>query len=124
PFGYSMQGIGVVVGLNEDGSVASVSPWFDGDGRKRKPRPMPVPQPVKRTVAIAPNFLWDKTAYVLGVTAGEGRRTVEEHAAFKDFHEKSLAGTDDAGLKALLLFLKQWTPDQFAPPLWSDDLKD
>lgn len=72
PFGYSVQNIGVIVGLNEDGSVASVSPWFDGEGRKRKPRPMPVPQPVKRTVAIAPNFLWDKTAYVLGVTAGEG----------------------------------------------------
>lgn len=124
PFGYSVQNIGVVVGLNEDGSVASVSPWFDGEGRKRKPRPMQVPQPVKRTVAIAPNFLWDKTAYVLGVTAGEGKRTAEEHAAFKDYHEKALAGTDDAGLKALLLFMKQWTPEQFAAPLWSDDLKD
>lgn len=123
-FGYSMQNIGAVVGLNEDGTVASVSPWFDGDGRKRKPRPMPVPQPVKRTVAIAPNFLWDKTAYVLGVTAGEGKRTTEEHTAFKDYHEKVLSGTDDVGLKALLLFLKQWTPDQFAAPLWSDDLKD
>lgn len=124
PFGYSVQNIGVIVGLNEDGSVASVSPWLDGEGRKRKPRPMPVPQPVKRTVAIAPNFLWDKTAYVLGITAGEGKRTAEEHAAFKDYHEKALAGADDVGLKALLLFLRQWTPDQFAAPPWSDDLKD
>lgn len=124
PFGYSMQNIGVIVGLNEDGSVASVSPWFDGEGRKRKPRPMQVPQPVKRTVAIAPNFLWDKTAYVLGVTAGEGKRTAEEHTAFKDYHEKALTGADDVGLKALLLFLRQWTPDQFASPPWSDDLKD
>ena len=124
PFGYSMQNIGVVVGLNEDGSVASVSPWFDGEGRKRKPRPMQVPQPVKRTVAIAPNFLWDKTAYVLGVTAGEGKRTAGEHAAFKYYHENALTGTDDVGLKALLLFLSQWTPEQFAAPLWSDDLKD
>jgi CRISPR-associated protein Csd1 len=124
PFGYSMQNIGVVVGLNEDGVVASVTPWFDGEGRKRKPRPMLVPQPVKRTAGIAPNFLWDKTSYVLGVTAGEGKRTAEEHAAFKERHEKELAGTDDPGLKALLLFLQQWTLDQFTAPQWSDDFKD
>lgn len=124
PFGYSSQNVGVIVGLGEDGSVASVTPWLDGDGKKRRPRSMPVPQPVKRTVAIAPNFLWDKTAYVLGVTAGEGRRTAEEHAAFKDHHEKALAGTADPGLKALLLFLRQWTPEQFLPPFWTDELKD
>lgn len=124
PFGFSMQNIGVIVGLREDGSLASVTPWFDGEGKKRKARPMLVPQPVKRTAGIAPNFLWDKSSYALGVTAGEGKRTAEEHAAFKERHEKELAGTDDPGLKALLLFLRQWTPDQFATPLWSDDLKD
>lgn len=124
PFGYSSQNVGVIVGLEEDGSVASVTPWSDGEGKKRKPRPMLVPQPVKRTAGIAPNFLWDKTSYVLGVTAGEGKRTAEEHAAFKDRHEEELAGTDDPGLKALLLFLRQWTPDQFTAPMWSEELKD
>ncbi len=123
-FGYSMQNVGGIIGLNEDGSVASVTPWLDGEGRKRRPRPMLVPQPVKRTAGIAPNFLWDKTSYVLGVTAGEGRRTAEEHTAFKERHEKELGGTDDPGLKALLLFLRQWTPDQFVPPLWPSELKD
>ena len=124
PFGFSMQNVGVIVGINEDGSVASVTPWLDGEGKKRKPRPMLVPQPVKRTAGIAPNFLWDKTSYVLGVTAGEGKRTADEHAAFKERHEKELAGTDDPGLNALLHFLRHWTPEQFVPPLWSDDLKD
>lgn len=124
PFGYSMQNIGVIVGLGEDGSIASVTPWLDGEGKKRKPRPMLVPQPVKRTAGIAPNFLWDKTSYVLGITASEGKRTAEEHAAFKERHQEKLVDTDDAGLKALLLFLQQWTPDQFVAPLWSDELKD
>lgn len=124
PFGFSLEKIGVIVGLNQDGTVASVSPWFDGEGRKRKPRPMLVPQPVKRTAGIAPNFLWDKTSYVLGVTAGEGKRTADEHSAFKERHEKELEGTDDLGLKALLLFLRQWTPEQFVAPFWSDELKD
>lgn len=124
PFGYSMQNIGVIVGLSEDGSIASVTDWREGEGKKRKPKSILVPQPVKRTAGIAPNFLWDKTSYVLGVTAGEGKRTAEEHAAFKERHEKELAGTDDPGLKALLLFLRQWRPDQFVAPPWSDDLKD
>lgn len=124
PFGYSMQNIGVIVSLNEDGSVANVIDWRDGEGKKRKPRPMPVPQPTKRTAGIAPNFLWDKTSYVLGVTEGEGKRTAQEHAAFKERHERELADTDDAGLKALLLFLRQWTPDHFVAPLWTEDMKD
>jgi CRISPR-associated protein Csd1 len=122
--GYSMQNIGVVIGLRDDGSVATVNDWRQGEGSKRKPRPMSVPQPVKRTVAIAPNFLWDKTSYVLGVTAGEGKRTVQEHQAFKDAHEKWLDGTSDPGLKALRLFLRQWTPDRFVAPDWNDDLRD
>ncbi|MGB3645601.1 MAG: type I-C CRISPR-associated protein Cas8c/Csd1 [Mesorhizobium sp.] len=124
PFGYSLEKIGVIVGLNEDGSLASVTPWFDGEGKKRKPRMMLVPQPVKRASNIAPNFLWDKTAYSLGVTAGEGARTAREHAAFIERHEKELAGTNDPGLKAFLLFLKQWSPEQFATPPWSDELRD
>jgi CRISPR-associated protein Csd1 len=85
---------------------------------------MLVPQPVKRASNIAPNFLWDKTAYSLGVTAGEGARTAREHAAFIECHEKELAGTNDPGLKAFLLFLKQWSPEQFSTPLWSDELRD
>lgn len=130
PFGYSMQNIGVIVGLNEDGSVASVSPWFDGEGKKRRPRPMLVPQPAKKSVNISPNFLWGNSSYVFGVTGDEqkatkkAKRLADEHAAFKERHEKELADTDDPGLKALLLFLRQWTPEQFATPLWSDDLKD
>jgi len=124
PFGYSMQNVGMIVCLNEDGSVAHVTDWREGEGKKRKPRSMLVPQPVKRTAGIAPNFLWDKTSYVLGVISGEGRRTVEEHAAFKERHEEALAGIEDTGLKALLLFLRSWTPDQFVAPLWPDDLKD
>lgn len=124
PFGFSPQNIGVIVGLNEDGTVASVSPWLDGEGKKRKPRPMLVPQPEKRTVAIAPNFLWDKSSYVLGVTAGEGKRSALEHQAFKERHERDLADADDAGLLAFLRFLRLWTPEQFSAPLWTEEMKD
>ncbi|ALA16551.1 MULTISPECIES: type I-C CRISPR-associated protein Cas8c/Csd1 [unclassified Chelatococcus] len=124
PFGFSTEKIGFVISLNEDGSVASVTDLRDGTGKKKVPRLMQVPQPVKRTVAIAPNFLWDKTSYLLGVTAGEGKRTADEHRAFCEMHRGALAGTADPGLLALLRFLDQWSPERFTQPLWPEEMKD
>nr|CAD6438107.1 type I-C CRISPR-associated protein Cas8c/Csd1 [Rhizobium sp. Q54] len=123
-FGYSMEKIGFLISLNEDGSVFDVIDLRQGDGKRKQPRTMLVPQPVKRTAGIAPNFLWDKTSYVLGVTAGEGRRTADEHEAFVRRHLEALEGIDDEGLRALLLFLKGWTPSRFAELGWSEEMKD
>lgn len=123
-FGYSTEKIGFLISLDEDGTPVSVTDWREGEGKKKRPRPMQVPRPVKRTSGIAPNFLWDKTSYVLGVTAGEGKRLAEEHAAFIERHRDALAGTDDMGLKALLRFLERWTPEDFERLGWSDEMKD
>lgn len=124
PFGYSQEKIGFQISLNEDGSVANVTDLRTGEGKKKQQPLMQVPQALKRASGIAANFLWDKTAYVLGVTAGEGRRTEDEHKAFVNRHWKDLAGTEDAGLLALRLFLTNWKSEQFIAPLWLDDMKD
>lgn len=124
PFGFSAEKIGFVISLHEDGSVADVIDWREGEGKKARPRLMLVPQPVKRTAGIAPNFLWDKTSYVLGVTAGEGKRTAEEHAAFVKLHLEAIGDAEDAGLRALALFLQGWSTAQFEPPRWPEDMKD
>lgn len=122
--GYSSEKISFLISLNPDGTVAHVVDLRDGDGKKKQPRLMMVPQAVKRTVAISPNFLWDKTSYVLGVTAGEGKRTGDEHAAFLKLHAEALEGSNDEGLRALVLFLKSWKPDQFTAPVWPEEAKD
>jgi CRISPR-associated protein Csd1 len=125
PFGYSQEKVGFVISLNENGTVANVTDMRVGEGRKRIAPLMQVPQPTKRTAGIAPNFLWDKSSYVLGVTAGEGKRVLEEHAAFKDRHLKALADVSDVGLRALYRFLNEfWSPEKFAELGWPDDLKD
>src|SRR5690606_1363584 len=70
--GFSSQKISVIVSLNSDGSVASVTDCREIQGKKRLPRVIQVPQSkqaMKRANGIAPNFLWDKTQYVLGVAA-------------------------------------------------------
>jgi CRISPR-associated protein Csd1 len=124
-FGYSQERIGFVIPLNPDGTLAGQPiDLRQIEGRKKVSRPMLVPQPAKRTSGIAPNFLWDKTAYVFGVTAGEGKRTALEHQAFRARHCEWLAGTNDEGLQAFLRFIETWTPEQFAEPGWPEDMKD
>lgn len=125
PFGYSSQQISFLIVLDEAGQVVGAPiDLRAATGRKRVPRSLYVPQPAKRTVAILPNYLWDKTAYALGVTAGDGKRTAQEHAAFVEYHRETLAGADDPGLVALLRFLDGWTPEQFAERGWPEEMKD
>ncbi len=124
-FGYSMEKIGFLVSLNADGSPAG--PPIDlreGEGKRKTSRAMLVPQPAKRTSGVVPNFLWDKTSYALGVTAGEGKRTEREHEAFVDAHRKLLDGASDEALEALLRFLESWSPADFATRGWPEEMKD
>jgi CRISPR-associated protein Csd1 len=124
-FGYSIQNFGFLISLNADGSVAGKPVDLrSGEGKKRIARSLAVPQPPKRTSGIAPNFLWDKTAYVLGVTGGEGKRTAAEHEAFIKLHRDALGGSNDEGLVALLRFLESWRPERFAELAWPEDMKD
>jgi CRISPR-associated protein Csd1 len=124
-FGYSLGKIGFLISLNADGTPSGQPiDLREGEGKKKAARPMPVPQPVKRTSGISPNFLWDKTAYVLGVTAAEGKRTAEEHAAFVARHKELLAGTNDEGLVAFQTFIERWTPEDFGRLGWSEEMKD
>ncbi|AHB48174.1 CRISPR-associated protein Csd1 [Hyphomicrobium nitrativorans NL23] len=123
--GYSPQRIGFLVSLTSDGQPSG--PPHDlreADGRRRTAALMAVPQPGKRTSGVMPNFLWDKTAYALGVTAGEAKRTAQEHRAFADKHREWLEGTTDEGLLALLGFLDFWTPEKFGELGWPEDMKD
>ncbi len=125
PFGYCEAKISFEISLNIDGSLAR--PPIDrreNDGKKKAPTLMLAPQPSKRTSGLAPNFLWDKTSYALGVTAGEGHRTAEEHAAFVTRHEATLKSQDDEGLQALLRFLERWRPGDFARLRWPEEMKD
>jgi CRISPR-associated protein Csd1 len=125
PYGFSNEKIGFQISLDEQGMPVGLPHDLRLPNGKNQVAPtMLVPQPVKRASNIAPNFLWDKTAYVLGVTAGEGRRIASEHAAFVLRHMEALGDTADAGLKALRLFLEHWTPDRFVALEWPEEMKD
>ena len=123
--GYSRAKISFAIVLSAAGRPIDRIDLREVAGRKVQPRLMEVPAAaVQRTVAIAPNLFWDKTAYVLGRTAGDGRRTAAEHAAFRAAHLELLAGADDDGLVALRRFLEAWTPAGFDNAPFSEEMLD
>jgi CRISPR-associated protein Csd1 len=123
PYGYSPEKISYAIVLSADGEPVDVVNLLDTSGKKPVPQSMSVPQPEKRTSGIKSNFLWDKTSYVLGVSASS-KRTAEEHEAFKAAHSRVLTGEADPGLSALLKFLAKWTPERFASAPFSTDMLD
>ena len=127
-FGYSSENIAFAIVLSPDGTVIDSRDLRDTSGKRPTPRTYEVPRPAKRTAQIAPNFLWDKTAYSLGLKrdkkSGQRVPAEQEHAAFKRFHRQLLATSDDQGLRAVLRFLESWSAVQFDSLRYSDNMMD
>src|ERR1700730_18511414 len=125
-FGYSQEKIGLLLPLNRDGTVAhGPIDLRQGEGKKKTARLMPVPASFKRP-GVTPKsfFLWDNTAFALGVTSSEGKDGETRLKAFKDRHRRDLVENQDEGLRALLEFIDRWTPEQFAQLGWAEEMKD
>ena len=122
--GFSREKIGFAIVLSSEGTAVDVTDLREPSGKKMQPVLREVPAAVKRTAGISPNRLWDKTSYVLGRTAGAGKRTADEHAAFKMLHRDLLTGSNDEGLVALLRFLETWTPERFDAAPFTTDMLD
>jgi len=123
-FGYSQEKISYALVLSAEGELVDVLDVRDNSGKKPLPKSLTVPQPEKRTAGIKSNFLWDKTSYVLGVSAKVGERTAQEHQAFKTLHQQCLDDEIDPALQALSAFLGRWSPEQFQAPLFSEEMLD
>ena len=122
PYGFSEEKIGWILVLDKEGRLKTVVPNLTAD-KKPQPKLMSVPRPEKRTSGIKPNFLWDKTAYALGVEANKNKAEAKEKPftssektfdAFKQYHLDLLQNSDDEGLQALCRFLQNWQPAHFA----------
>lgn len=122
--GFSREKISFCVVLASDGTVVDVLDLREASGKKLVPVLREVPAAVKRASNILPNTLWDKTAYVLGRTAGAVHRTAREHAAFKALHRDLLADAQDEGLRALARFLESWDPSRFDAAPFNPEMLD
>lgn len=127
--GWSPEKFGWCIVLDKDGTPVAVDNLHDVSGKKPVINLHIVPASFPRP-GVTPRafFLWDKTAFSLGVTKskdGSGwEKSGKQHAAFRDLHEQRLADQDDEGLVALRLFLENWAPERFDAAPFLPDMLD
>lgn len=128
-YGYAYEAISYCIVLAPSGEIVDVGDIRDTSGKLPRPSPRSVPRPVSRSVNVAANFLWDKTAYALGVIRDPTSKSLGfagrgEHDAFKRMHVDMLAGRDDEGLQAVCAFLRGWDPRNYLALHHADPMLD
>ena len=111
--GWSKVKVSWALEIGDNGELLDVLPWrhLSENGKKMIPREMELPAPVKRTVGVQPNFLWDNSSYILGVdNKGNEKRTQECFEAAKGLHIKLLTDATGSAAKAICAFFEQWNP--------------
>lgn len=111
--GWGKSRISYALELGEGGEVRRVIPLETADEKgKPKPREMELPAPVKRTVGVASNFLWDNGSYLLGHAkdAAKDSRAEKCFAAAKELHLSLLSGSQDPFAQAICRFFENYDP--------------
>ncbi|MFO7871667.1 MAG: type I-C CRISPR-associated protein Cas8c/Csd1 [Kiritimatiellia bacterium] len=107
PPGFEYKSIDFLVVLDGKGCFEELRDMREGTGKKRKGPPRLVPKSVKRASNVAANLLWDTAAYVFGINPAKPDRGEKQRAAFTERIEQTFEGNSDAGVGAVLAFLKQ-----------------
>lgn len=115
--GWNPAKISFALCLDKDGQVTQVIPTMEevtmGKKTVLRPQLMILPSAVKRTVGIASNFLWDNSAYLLGVDQkGKPERSYDCFRAAASLHHTVLDGVDSPIAKAILAFFDTWQPEK------------
>lgn len=117
--GWAPAKISLALYINENGELTQIVPtMMEGTKGKKtvmQPQLMVLPAAVKRTVSIASNFLWDNSAYLLGIDQkGKPERSRECFAAAAKLHHAVLDGIDSPNARAILAFFDTWKPERAA----------
>lgn len=117
--GWAPSKISLALYINENGELTQIVPTMvEGTKGKKtvmQPQLMVLPAAVKRTVSIAANFLWDNSAYLLGIDQkGKPERSLKCFAAAAKLHHAVLDGIDSPNARAILAFFGTWKPEHAA----------
>ena len=114
--GWSPEKISFALCLDKDGQVTQIINIQQPSEKGKTLIPQTIeklPAPVKRTVGIASNFLWDNSAYLLGVDQkGKPERSRDCFHAAASLHHAVLDGVDSPVAKAILAFFDTWQPEE------------
>lgn len=117
--GWAPAKISFALCLNENGELTQIVPTMDEVSKGKKtvfqPQLITLPAAVKRTVSIAANFLWDNSAYLLGIDQkGKPERSRECFATASKLHHTVLDSVDSPNARAILAFFDTWKPEHAA----------
>ena len=117
--GWAPAKISFALCLNENGELTQIVPTMDEVSKGKKtvfqPQLITLPAAVKRTVSIAANFLWDNSAYLLGIDQkGDPERSLKCFAAAAKLHHAVLDSVDSPNARAILAFFDTWKPEHAA----------
>ena len=121
--GFEWKEIPFVIELDVHGSPIQIEDTREGEAKKKRARSFLIPQAVKKTSGVAANLLWDNAAYVLGVdTKGKPKRVEAQRQAFiARIESLPTPVRNDAGVQAVLNFLRQADIDSLSPyPEWEE----
>ena len=116
--------------LDEEGHLVQLLHLQQEGTRGKKtalvPRELLLPAQVKRSVAVAANFLCDNSGYLLGADSkGKPERTASCFAAAKALHTELLQRAGSPAANAIVRFFARWDPAQAsARPLLQEDWDD
>lgn len=113
--GWSPAKISFALCLDENGAVIQVIPTMQevvaGKKTVQRPQEIVLPAAVKRTAGVASNFLWDNSAYLLGIDQkGKPARSRECFQAAAQLHHAILDGVESPAARAILAFFDTWDP--------------
>lgn len=123
PPGYSVEKISFAILLSRQGELLGLQSLFErqevGNKIKELPRILIVPASVKRSVGIAPNFLWDNSTYVLGLANPEEEAKKKDpnysrsrFEAFRKHNIGILQNADSDAARAVIAFLERYTMEE------------
>lgn len=117
--GWAPAKISLALYINENGELTQIVPTMDEVSKGKKtifqPQLITLPAAVKRTVSIAANFLWDNSAYLLGIDQkGDPERSLKCFAAAAKLHHAVLDSVDSPNARAILTFFDTWKPEHAA----------
>lgn len=117
--GWAPAKISFALCLNGDGELTQVVPTMEEAVKGKKtvlqPQVFSLPAAVKRTAGVAANFLWDNSAYLLGIDQkGKPARSHECFTAAAKLHHAVLDGVDSPAARTILTFFDTWEPEHAA----------
>ena len=115
-YGWGPAKISYALCIDDDGNLLqAISLKEESKSGKKKElvaQSMILPAALKRSSGVAPNFLWDNSAYILGIDGKTNpERTKNCFEACKELHKALLNDIDIPETKAVLRFFDKWNPD-------------